>query len=171
MFYKILNCKIPRPPRLIVLSILVMACTLFFLSSPRKVAYTLHGAEVDLEGNVIESSTLAIEGRISHWPFQASSFQLTNLEFAGATVGTIYESAYPLYEMMPMPGNYHTFALIALPEYSYEKNTQVNIFFSEDHRIWIVTAAGHIFIGTTAHNPDYAQIMDLWGNCIDSFME
>lgn len=163
--------NMPRPSRLIIISILVISFTFFILSSPRKIACTLRGAEVDLEGNVMETGTLSIEGRMDHRLFETRRFRLTGLELPGCQVGAIYESAYPLYEMINMPGNYHTFASIELAEYSFATVSSTDIFFSEDHDLWIISVMGRIFVGTTDQNPNYAQIMEFWRNRLDSIIE
>lgn len=160
----------PRKFWLIIISILVMAIILSCLFSSAKVAYTLRGAEVDLEGNVMETGTLSIEGRMDHRLFETRRFRLTGLELPGCQVGAIYESAYPLYEMINMPGNYHTFASIELLEYS-SAASPTDIFFSEDHDLWIISVMGRIFVGTTDHDPNYAQIMEVWRNRLDSIIE
>lgn len=153
-----------------VISILLIALALYYLPLPTQVAYTLHGAEVDRDGNVINSGTLVIQGRIYDYLFQTDKFQLTHLELPGYQVGTVYESSYPLFEMTPMQGNYHTYALIELPEYPFVTDHQTNILFSEDHSCWIVAVMGRVFVGTTVRDPNYAQIMVVWGSRINDLL-
>ena len=73
--------------------------------------------------------------------------------------------------MINMPGNYHTFASIELAEYSFATVSSTDIFFSEDHDLWIISVMGRIFVGTTDQNPNYAQIMEFWRNRLDSIIE
>lgn len=129
-------------------------------------------AEVDLDGNVIASGEMSIEGRIRNYAFRTDEFKLTHLQIPNREVGKIYEDFHVLGEMFPAPGNYLTYSLVSLPEYTSDvpNGYPCNIFFSEDQSVWIVELTDRIFVGTADTNPDYAQILGFYGDIIDGFI-
>ena len=152
---------------------LLIVSAISCLPWPTYVKYVLNAAEVDLYGNVIATGEMLIEGWIYTYVFQQDSFKLTCLQIPNQQVDKVYAYSYALMEMYSAPGNYHTYALVKLRDYSSNSVTEYicNIFFSGDQSVWIVEMKDRIFVGTTKESPDYIQEMEFWGKAINGFIE
>ena len=156
---------------IVIVAVVFLSVALYFVLWPTQIDLTMNGAEVDLEGNVIGSGEMVIEGWAYNYLFQYDCIKLEHLRLPNRAVGKVYGSESVLLEVDPVPGHYMTYIKIELPEYTSQKDYIADLFFSEDHSLWIIKMNGRIFVGTTGTNADYADIMDTWGDLIDGVLD
>lgn len=156
---------------LAVIGILLLALALYYLPWPTHIQCSMPGAEVDLEGNVIASGVMGIEGWVYNYLFQHDEFKLTHLELPNRQVGQIYDLSYFLGKMYPYSDIYMTNARIELSEYTSKNDYTAHIFLSEDQSCWVTVVTGRIFVGTTTPNADYDEIMDFWDDLINGLID
>lgn len=155
---------------LTIIGILLLAFALYYLPWPTHIQYSMPGAEVDLEGNVIDSGVMVIEGWVYNYLFQRDQFKLTHLELPNHQVGQIYDFSYYLGKMYPY-SVYMTYAWIEFSEDAYSTDYITHIFLTEDRSCWCIEVADQIYVGTTVPNADYDEIMDFWDELIDGLID
>ena len=71
-----------KKPQIVFLAILIIVSIclgIYFIPFPQRVQLVMYGAEVDVEGKVVDSGRMSIDGWIYHYLIQPDAFVLSDL--------------------------------------------------------------------------------------------